>query len=34
VLEPTDLRNPELWYPAARSMTPRSFVAHLGPTNR
>jgi len=31
---PTDLRNPEQWYPAARAMAPRSLVAHLGPTNR
>lgn len=31
---PTDLRNPEQWYAAARAMAPRSLVAHLGPTNR
>jgi hypothetical protein len=32
--DPTDLRNPEQWYPAARAMAPRGLIAHLGPTNR
>lgn len=30
---PTDLREPQQWYAAARAMAPRSLTAHLGPTN-
>ena len=33
LLRMADMRSPHKWYPAARAMSPRRIVMHVGPTN-